>query len=336
MPASARFAARIFAFGLTVLVLVAGSAAADVIINEFEHTGTGIDFVEVFNTRADTSYTLTGWYLENDLGNTHALAGVLGPNGYLTFPASNIVTDGGQIELYDSTINLQDVVAYGTGGGAPLPPSVGAYTCSRAPDGIDTGDHAADWNLDETGTFSAANDGPSSGLGIVSVFINEAGRGGMPRGLPGTCPSMELVEIFNDRATPLVLSGWRLIDGLDVTMLTGSIPPGGYLVINDFAPNACFQQSRLLYLFNPLGQRVDQLGFAGNPLPPGNANSYQRLPDGALPVGPYNGFDYNSSGGGESLFVVPQTFGDTNQTDVAAPEEVNEISTWGRIKSNYR
>ncbi|GJM44211.1 MAG: hypothetical protein DHS20C21_10530 [Gemmatimonadota bacterium] len=320
---------------LPVLFLLPMSASAAVLLNEFEHTATGTDRIEVYNTRSDTTIDLSTWYLENDLGATFALSGLLGPNGHASFVTiGSIVTDGGLIELYDGALPFpRDSVPFGDAGGAPLPPPVGSYSCGRSPDGVNSGDPAADWNLDTSATFAAANDHPPAKLGMTTVYLNEGGRGGVRASGSCTAP---FVELYNRHPSMGVnLNGWRLVDGRSVTLLSGGIPSGGFVVITDFGPNFCFEVSRVLYLFNDVGQRVDQFGIAGQPLPGGNAQSYQRLPDGAFPGGPYDGFDFATSGGGTSFFVLPKTPGNTNQLDVAAPETVESLS-WGEAKGRYR
>ncbi|MBZ0266870.1 lamin tail domain-containing protein, partial [bacterium] len=98
-----------------LVVLAAGTAPAQVLINEFEHTGTGTDRIELVNTRPDTTYDLSAWYLENQVGSTFGLSGMLGPSDRKTFVTSgHIVTDGGLIELYDGALLIpHDSVPYG-------------------------------------------------------------------------------------------------------------------------------------------------------------------------------------------------------------------------------
>jgi len=315
-----------------LLLLAAGTAPAQILINEFEHTGTGTDRIELLNTRPDTTYDLSGWYLENQVGSTFALSGLLGPSDRKTFlTTSTIVTDGGLIELYDGALLIpRDSVPYGDTGGAPLPPGVGTYSCGRAPDGASTGDPARDWNLDPTATFSAVNDQAPAMLGASPVVFNEAGRTSVRAN--GTCPPA-IVELFNFAPSPMSINGWRIIDGRSVTVLFGAVPANGFLLINDFDPNFCYEETGVMYLVTPDEQRVDQVGVHGNPLPPGFSLSYQRIPDGS---GPYDGYDFLSSGGGSTWFIAPQTLGGTNQPNGNGVDEGLMRSTWGSVKSGYR
>lgn len=331
--------ARSVAVALAVVVSVLAAvrpASADVLLNEFERTGTGTDRIELVNTRADTSYSLTGWYVANQLGSSFALSGILGPGGHAAFlTAGAIVTDGGLIELYDGILpNPRDSVPFGDEGGAPLPPPVGTYSCGRAPDGTRTGDPAADWNLDATSTFAASNDQLPAGLGMTSVFLNEAGNTLVRSG--GTSCDAPAVELYNYGPAPIDVMNWRLVDGRSVTLLSGIIPSGGFLVVTDFPPEFCFELSGVLYLFDVPGRRVDQVGVHGVPLPPVLGESYQRIPDGAVPFGPYDGFNFPTSGGGLSWQVRPHTLGSTNVTEpLPAGGEVG-TSSWGRTKIRYR
>jgi hypothetical protein len=119
-----------------------------------------------------------------------------------------------------------------------------------------------------------------------------------------------------------------------VTVLFGAVPPNSFLLINDFDPNFCYEQSGVMYLMTPGGQRVDQVGVHGAPLPPGFALSYQRIPDGS---GPYDGYDFPSSGGGVTWFVAPHTLGGTNVPDPSAVSgDGLRHSSWGSTKAGYR
>lgn len=319
-------------FAALLLAILSGPARAQVLINEFEHTGTGLDRIEVYNTRPDTTYDLSAWYVENQVGSSFPLFGLLGPNAHRSFLTSgHIVLDGGLIELYDGTLLLpRDSVPYGDAGGAPLPPGVGSYSCGRAPDGASTGDPARDWNLDGTATFAVANDHPPAALGSTSVVFNEAGR--TPLRANGTCPP-PAVELHNKGAAPMNVDNWLLIDGGSITSLFGAIPPNGFLVISDFDPGFCYEMTGVMYLMTPDGDRVDQVGVHGAPLPPGFALSYQRIPDGS---GPYDGYDFVSSGGGSTWFVAPETLGGTNQPDPGGVEDGFVRSSWGSTKAEYR
>jgi hypothetical protein len=312
-----------------LLTLLAGSGRATVLINEFERTGGVGDRVELLNAGPD-SVDLTGWTLEN-AGTVFVLSGIVAPGEYSTVPTfGGIVTEGGIIELYDGIIPLpQDAVPYGDQGGAPLPPTLAGWACGRSPDGANSGDPARDWYLDASQTFSAANDHLPANLGMTEVFLNEGGRSGLRAG--GTCPG-EFVELHNQNPfLPVDIDQWFLSDGRAVVALFGVIPAGGFFVVNDFPEDWCFEQSGVLYLFQPSGRRVDQFGVHPVVLP-GPGVSYQRIPDAS---GPHDGYDFASSGGGVTLLVRPPTVGATNEPEGTPAGEVETLS-WGQAKSRYR
>jgi hypothetical protein len=325
-------------FALSSLFALAGSAlgpsraaAADVVINEFSRTLAGTGMIELYNTRADTAFDLSGWTLVNGQGTVLVLSGILGPNEYKDFPSS-LVLEGGQIELYDGTLLKRDEVAYGDEGGAPLPPPLGGFSCARAPDGADSGDDAADFNLDASSTFAAPNDNPPAGLGFTDVRINEAGRDPFAAARGGGCPVPPVLELHNVGPAPVDLSGWWFTDGRAVRVLDGFLPPNGFFLESVFPPAFCFEATGVLYLFAPGGQRVDQVGIRGATLP-GNQASYQKVPDGAPP---FDGFDYLTSGGSSTWVIKPNTFGQSNGEGPVTP--VGEIQTrsWAGTKAGYR
>ena len=59
------------------------------------------------------------------------------------------------------------------------------------------------------------------------------------------------------------------------------------------------------------------------------------MPDGAVPGGPFDGFDFATSGGGLRFFVVPKTPGFTNEDPVSVGETIRPMS-WGETKGRYR
>ena len=58
-----RVVALLVPVALTSWLLPVSGASATVLINEFERTGTGMDRIELVNTRPDTTYDLNGWRL---------------------------------------------------------------------------------------------------------------------------------------------------------------------------------------------------------------------------------------------------------------------------------
>jgi hypothetical protein len=179
---------------------------------------------------------------------------------------------------------------------------------------------AGNWTLDLTSTFGVTNDAPAPSLGST-VVVNEV-RPGVP----------SAVEFYNGSAlvVNVDITGWFLSDGNGVAFLAGIVPSGGVLLLN--VPLA-IQPTSLVYLFDDLGKRVDQLGFAFGPhLPP--ELCLARCPDGA---GPYDGSDWATSGGGTSLFIQQCTLGELNSTlPECGDATAARPTTWGRLRSIYR
>jgi hypothetical protein len=294
-------------------VLAAAPAVADVVINEFDRGGT-VDNVELYNTGALVD--LDGWQLVNDIGDTLDLTGLIGAGGFRSFGKAAFVPESGQIELLDGTTAQRDEVAYGDQGGAPLPPPVGAFSCARHSDGIDTGIHAADWTLDRTKTINASNSAPPPTLGAREPVMNELGRvaAGPSR---SACIAFPRVELYNRADTTESVTGWFLTDGRDTLTLSGTIAPDSVMVVSAFPGNFCFEQTHVIYLFDEMDRRVDQWGIAGTTLPAGT-HSWQRVPDGA---GPFDGWSFATSGGDSTMFVLEQSFGGTNPPSPVAAGE---------------
>ena len=221
------------------------------------------------------------------------LLGTIEPQGYLAFDTSLALSnDGDEIMLFDSDDILVDEVVYGNKGGAPLPP-YGSST-ARSPNGVDTDDFARDWNVDQTPTQGGPNDGPGTNLGS-SIIINEQN---------GYSPGGDFYELFNPTANPVDLSGWQASDGDNIENLAGVISPGDFLL---FFPDLNISSSDVMYLWDANGIRIDQLGRDGKY----EEESFQRIPDG---IGPNDGFNFVSSGGGVTYFDC-----------IATPNEPNGI-----------
>ncbi|HHS97025.1 MAG TPA: DUF11 domain-containing protein, partial [Chloroflexi bacterium] len=256
------------------------ASPGDVVINEFVAKGT--EWIELYNTTAQT-VSLIGWYLSDGEGTDH-LTGTIPAHGYLVTNTANIDLDnsGDEIRLYDDGNVLIDQVAYGTHGGAPIPPT--GVSAARPSDGVDTDDDARDWNLDPTPTAGSANDAPPVALG-TSLILNEFDN------YPTS--GNDKVELYNPTTQTISLDGWMLSDGDALVTLstTKSITPGGWVVLEENVDwtGMDFSWSDVGYLFQPDGTRVDQIGWAGEY----EDNTFQRIPDG---TGPNDGYDWDSSG----------------------------------------
>jgi hypothetical protein len=151
------------------------------VVNEFVPKGT--EWVELYNGGA-LAQDLAGWYVTDTACGAPATtipSTVVNPGEFFVVLSSapgdnfNLSNDGDFVILCDDVHNEIDRVGYGTVGAAPLAPfATGApqYSAARPGDGVDTGDDAADWNLDVSPTQGTANDAPAVVLGS-SLIINE-------------------------------------------------------------------------------------------------------------------------------------------------------------------
>ena len=130
--------------------------AVKVVINEFM-SNNATEWVELFNN-GSSDVDLTGWTLEDEAGNSKSLSdlGTIAVGGYkvYTCPSGWLNNDGDVIWLNSTTENI-DRVGYGTSGGAPAPDA--GKSAGRYPNGVDTGDDAADFREFDIPTPGAEN-----------------------------------------------------------------------------------------------------------------------------------------------------------------------------------
>lgn len=137
-----------------VLLLFAGLAYGQVVINEvmYNSNGTDVEFVELFNASA-SAQDLTGWYvLDDNDGHDHCvLSGTLAAGAYLVvvgnpalfnaaYPSVHNINphyfdadgagwslgnSGDSVRLFDNARQLMDVVTYSDGGNWPTSPDGG-------------------------------------------------------------------------------------------------------------------------------------------------------------------------------------------------------------------
>ncbi|MBD3303339.1 MAG: hypothetical protein GF346_12915 [Candidatus Eisenbacteria bacterium] len=320
---------------LTVLALaclIASSATAqDVYLNEVVVEDSA-EMVELYNPN-QTPLDVGDRKIVGGLGEYEIPDGTTIPAlSYLTItimPPGNIFENvGDEISIADSNSGeVYDQVRFGHAGGAPIPHTGGTVSLCRATDAAtdpplydETGYSDADfWTLDLTSTFGAANDAPPPALGST-VTLNEFN--------PGP-PNM--VEFYNPSvlAVDVDIDNWFLTDGIGEVFLNGTVPSGGVLVLN--LPTQ-IEATQHVYLFDDQGVRVDQIGFFEGPAFPPDL-CLVRCPDGA---GPYDGHDWLTSGGGETLLILECTLGDLNTTNPECNPTAVEERSWGRIRMMAR
>ncbi|MBN1425317.1 lamin tail domain-containing protein [Candidatus Fermentibacteria bacterium] len=300
----------------TFLSVVASSARAQVLINEFTPKGT--EWIELVNA-SDAAVAVTGWTVDDGspshadtLDSTWGISVLLGGEYFWHARVNgwDLSNDGEYVVLRDDTGATVDSVAYGTKGGAPIAPS--GWSCARRPDGTSSGDCALDWDIDPAPTPGVMNDVPGGVNLGSSLIINEID----PTHLVPDTP--DSVELYNPTNEDVSLVGWLISDGDDVdTLSAGVAPAGGYAVLAQGEPGSFtfdFTTNDVCYLWTDGFVRVNQLGWAGE----SDEYSLQRCPDGA---GPHEGYNWASSGGGSTLLDLPATWGSANP--VPAPHVVD-------------
>jgi hypothetical protein len=334
-----------FAAGVAATLLVAASASAEVLINELTIQGT--EQVELYNSGPGI-VDVNGWTIEGSAESwvIQGAAPMIGDSYLVLTPPGDLFGDqGGYVELFD--VSSEDRVNYGQLGSAPLPPGGpfpsargGPVTLARAPDGSSYGgappspSPATDglfWTIDVTPTLGAANDAPVAALG-TSLRINELD--------PKPAGGGDSVELYNPFAVGMPLAGWFLCNGDAFLALAGTVPSAGFLTV--VTPGGFdLEEDEVIYLFRGDGVRVDQVGLH---LPPVRAagipaldvcQCFARYPDGSSP---HVGYDWVTSGGGDTLRQLVCTPGAANedQSDCAVGVSGPAAATWGRTKAGYR
>jgi uncharacterized repeat protein (TIGR01451 family) len=288
-------------------------APGDILINEFIATPTGDEAIELYNmTGADVD--VSGWTMNWGYGsNTITNGQVIPAGGYLVLTAANvpnleISNNGTVLSLVTGTVTV-DSVGYGDDGGCPKP--LYAFSAGRSPNGTDTDDDAADFNMAITPTLGTTNTHPAANLGGSPVRINEI----MPNDTSGE-ERVEFIELYNDSGNAVDIGGYMLHVDDDYYFATGvTITAQGFytvsgVTINDTAPYFNLDPDEdNLYLYDDAGARIDQVGWDARDDVLAKAESFQRNPDG---VGPYDGYNWATSGGDATLFQVPPTMAASN------------------------
>lgn len=286
-----------------VKALSASIQPGDVVINEF--SAKGKEWVELYNS-SDKTISLQGWYIDdkkcgkpsNPIGEI-----TLVPGDYHVIKAfdpgwslNQLSGDGETIRLCESHHGEIDRVAYGDQGGAPIAPK-GSST-ARTPNGYDTDDHARDWTIDPTPSKGKKNKVPPVALG-ASLRINEVNS------YPP--PLDDAIEFYNSFSEPVSIHGWMICDGDKWGIITSDavVSPGGLLLIDPNDYGVSIKDEDVLYLFQPDGTRVDQIGFTYKDW----ERTFQRVPNG---FGPNNGYDWDSSGGGNTWLYLSSSLGRFN------------------------
>ncbi|MGD2207004.1 MAG: lamin tail domain-containing protein, partial [Anaerolineae bacterium] len=309
-------------------------APGDVLINEFIATPSSAEAIELYNqTGADVD--VSGWTVDWGYGSTTINAGqVVSAGGYLVLDNTNtggisVSNDGTILALMTGTLTI-DSVGYGDDGGCPKP----FYNTSaaRAPNGVDTGDDAADFGLDTSHTLGAANDAPAAALGSSAIRINEI----MPNSEYSE-ESVEFIELYNDSDAAVDIGNYMLQVDDDYYMPSGAtIPARGFYTITGVTIHGAAPYFNLngdednLYLYDSTGARTDQVGWDSRDDVVANGESFQRIPDGASP---YDGYSWTTSGGEVTLFQMPPTQDQTNVRNLTLLKDGPSTAREGEVVS---
>ncbi|MCA9730191.1 MAG: hypothetical protein KC729_21080 [Candidatus Eisenbacteria bacterium] len=306
------------------------SAEGAVYLNEVVVRGT--ERVEIYNSGPDP-VLLDGWTIQ-ETGSFPIPDGILlGVGEYRVFnDLGGIMNDiGGDLDLIDDLKGRADAVQYGDQGGAPLPHDVATVSLCRAPDAaalppLDPTEDADYWTLDLSSTFGFENDVPPPTLG-VSLVINELDPNGGGGFLAG-----DNVEVYNPTGSTVITGGWFMAFGNGSTApVTFSLVIPLEVASMKLPADIDLAETKLAYLFNDLGERVDQLGWNGPLASRGDLTCIGRCPNGA---GPNDGYDAGTSGGGETLFELECSIGVVNP-DECGPTPTRSAS-WGEVKALHR
>lgn len=321
---------------MTALAEEARAEPPVVFLNEFEVRGR--ERVEVFNS-LPTPKSIAGWRLQTNLGTfVFPSPSVVPATGYLVVTLDGLLDDlGGEIAFIDIQSDLQDRVSWGQHGSAPLPPQEFVFaggpeiSVARAPDARNVTPPPSTpetdglyWNVDTTPTFGSMNDAQEQKVG-TSLLINEVSLN----------PFEDVIELYNPLPVDVSLDGWRVTNGVTAQLLFGSVPSRGFRIV-PLPGGLDIDDTKLLYLFNRDWVRFDQIGLLHAPIAAhrgGNDECYARIPDGE---GPNLGFDWRSSGGDVTLFLVSCTLGGTNNPVSGIPETPSGSRSWGGLKALWQ
>ena len=190
--------------------VLAGNVALK--LSEAHFGATGVDWVE-FGNPTGTVFSGAGYFVasKKDFSDKVAIPASIGANGFASVTV-NFATDGsGDVQLYfiDAANNVVDSVE--------LERRAGLDSVQRFPL------TSKEWYNGAASTQDAANS-PALHDEIVINEIMFATPSGHDQG--------QFIELYNKSAGPVVLTGWRLVDGMDYDFPNGTtLAAGAYLVV---------------------------------------------------------------------------------------------------------
>lgn len=253
-----------------------------VVINEFLPAPASGDkeWVELFNFTTST-IDLTGWQIVDGSGAITNLSGEISAHDFRLIwePKGNLNNAGDLIVLKNNLDAVVDQVAYGNWDDGDLsdnaPLAGKGESVARRVNGQDTNVDAVDFVLTLSPTPGAGNlitlppvktapNPPSAGGSVSSaktfqpsdVVINEF----LPDPAAG---DKEWVELFNNTAAAINLTGWQIVDGSGaLNNLTGQIGSRQFLVV--WEPKGKLNNNGdIIFLKDLSGRLIDQVTYGG-------------------------------------------------------------------------
>lgn len=272
------------------------TSASAVVINEFfPNPETGNEWIELYNA-GSALVDLSGWTLWDGVQEIAALSSSIGANGFflVTLSASKLNNTGDAIFLKRADGSTSDQVSYGNWDDGNILDNAIAPTknnsLARSPDGKDT-------NIDSADFFAVASPTPKA-INTVAVPQNNKTNdeniieeiedtssipistpvltGPNPRDIvinelvaDPTDGAVEFVELYNNTAKDVDLSGWFLEEGSEArTPLVGAIPAFGFFVFDNPKGNLN-NAGDIVMLYAPGEKIIDQVTYGtwddGNP-----------------------------------------------------------------------
>ncbi|MDB6071147.1 MAG: hypothetical protein JWL81_2318, partial [Verrucomicrobiales bacterium] len=216
--------------------------AATLALSEVDFAGTGrVDWVEVVNT-GSSPQALTGYYVSSlaDLSDRVALSGSLaaGAQGSVTvdFPTDA----GGNVTLYLSDFRNNIL------GAAKLQRRTGLPSVQAWPTG------AGEWYSTPVATRDAANNPERQTAIVINEIMSKT---------PADHDEGEYIELFNQSAASVDLSGWRVADGISFDFPAGtSLSAGQYLVLAKSPAYMSANYPGLTNVYGPYGGSLKNSG----------------------------------------------------------------------------
>jgi len=266
--------------------LVVPTVGRDFIALDFEYraTGTGPRNLEIHYSTDGTIFTLLGAPIALTRDATfHALSfdfssiSGLDDNANAIFRIYGYESDGSS-----GALRIDNIVFTGN---CLIPGNTDTPTATNTP--TSTGTPTNTSTATNTGT-STATAPTSTQTGARSIIINEVAWAGT-----AASTSDEWIELHNPGSSPINLAGWVLkaADGIPTIALTGTIPSGGYHLLERTDDNTVIDatasqppytgelenSTEILQLYDPTNRLIDTANSNGGLWPAGNSTTFNSM-----------------------------------------------------------